>query len=366
MPAPSAAVVRSVTSTAPVYDLRESDADGVRELFRAYGHRDYQLHLLGITKDAMVGFLWDALAEAPEYSFVLKERGRITGLFSLSYQRWLSKRLGTRTWSVRHLVLSPDVSPSSVQRLLSVGLDSISCLADFVYGRAASSDIPVIVGLQGVGFETVGGEICGVLAPGGAPTEQPQPDGLRFVKARTEKLDEVARIARQSHDINHFAYDPRFPAERVAALYEGVVRFDAADQNGSMMVAEKDGAVVGFHTYRRNRRLECYVAPGLYSLNYIGVDPEARLRGLGEMLTWKVLEELAQSGARGITVRTMLSNYRALATLRKVGARIASANLVFHRWLPPADGPRGARWVDELDSGSCYSASSLRTLWRSR
>jgi ribosomal protein S18 acetylase RimI-like enzyme len=218
-------------------------------------------------------------------------------------------------------------------------MDSVAGFADFIYGRVASSDFPALTSLQAAGFLAVGGEVVGVIETG--KVEPPEmPATVAVVPAREEHLDDILRIARASHDINHFAYDPRFPARRVAELYEGVVQSDAADADASLLVAEQAGAVVGFHSYRRNRRFERYVRQKTVGLNYIGVDPALRVRGLGEILTREVLFRLQRAGVRRATVRTMLSNYHALATLKKVDANIASANVVLHYWRPHGDGGR--------------------------
>jgi len=105
----------------------------------------------------------------------------------------------------------------------------------------------------------------------------------------------------------HAKWNPRRFTQ--IATSEGATRFygDRAD-NGSVLVAERDGDVLGFAYFEYEPTLYAELATKVLWLHDIYVDPDARRRHVGSALIESVLEEAKRRGASKVLLSVAVQN----------------------------------------------------------
>lgn len=144
----------------------------------------------------------------------------------------------------------------------------------------------------------------------------PMPTGVR--PARPEETKRLRPLARRLATASRFSFDPRFPQERIATMYE--IWLDRCLAEGVVVVPE-DGAG-GFVGAR--------AAEGGTSVDLVFVDRPFRGKGLASRL---VRGAVAQTGADSATVVTQAWNVAAQRAYQDVGFRAGSLQAILHLWL---------------------------------
>lgn len=126
--------------------------------------------------------------------------------------------------------------------------------------------------------------------------------------ARAEDDDALRRIDRETWS-TLTSPGPLPPADRRF--------FDPPEQVSDVLVAEVDGAVVGYVRLQRATPLEA--SRYVQTVNGIAVDPEAQGRGVGRALMTAAIEEARRRGARKVSLRVLGHNERARALYERCG-----------------------------------------------
>lgn len=320
-------VVESVGEPTPE-QLRE-----IRELFLEYPHKNYQLRVLGIEKEDMADYLQDGLVhDGTRHLMLGREGSRLRGLACLAPSRFLSERLRTSMWCLRHLVATGDNVRELVYAMVDAYDPGPETGAEVVTARVACSDQAAVRALEDLGFRLVADEVVGVVR-----FEDPDPEvpeGLSVVPMGVRHVEQVTAIACSVHRYNRFAFDPRFDRETVDELYRLVVARYAEDESTeTLVVVDHQEEVLGFIAFKLNHGLERFTGRRHGSLDFVGVRADAQSRGLGDLLNRCALSSLRRQGTDTVMVQTLMNNYNALAILRKIGFRITSSNMVLHRWF---------------------------------
>lgn len=110
------------------------------------------------------------------------------------------------------------------------------------------------------------------------------------------------------------------------------------DPNGELLVAEVDGAVVGF-AYRT------WLLPGHAWLQGIRTDPLARGKGVGKALSHALIDRSREEGATRISLSTYIDNTASLRLIDSLGFERVASFVYLERTsaAPP--------WPDPLDPG---------------
>jgi dTDP-4-amino-4,6-dideoxy-D-galactose acyltransferase len=133
---------------------------------------------------------------------------------------------------------------------------------------------------------------------------------------------ELRRIARTNHPITRFYADARFPDERCDDLYETWIARSLEGWAEAVLVAEADGRPAGYVSVH---------ADG--SIGLIGVDPDARGRGLGRELVLGAVAWCRDRGLGEVSVVTQARNVPALRTFERCGFLARDVGLWFHKWF---------------------------------
>lgn len=128
-------------------------------------------------------------------------------------------------------------------------------------------------------------------------------------------------------------YDPLIPRSISQSLYQRLVANCFDQPHFRVFVARRQGEVKGFIAAKINEKFSNVVGRKCGSLDFIGVVPESRSRGLGAALNNEALFHLSDEGVQFVAVRTLASNYAALGNCYKTGFKVTSSSLHFHRWI---------------------------------
>jgi ribosomal protein S18 acetylase RimI-like enzyme len=302
----------------------------VRRLFIEYPHKDYQLRVMGVSKDRMAEYLHTTLDEPGMQTICLRDNGSLAGMIALEFLPWMSEHFGLRMYAVRHL-LARLTSPLVHSRLLRFVIEELKQV-DFLDCRVAVDDILSAHALEVCGFRYVGTE----LFMGKKLIENGAPKGSAHAEiCACEPCDraEVLDIVEESHVHNRFVYDPLIDGQAARSLYRRLVD-NCFEQSGfNVFVAKSDNRVQGFIVAKTNCNFSRTVGVGSGSLDFIGVRPETRKLGLGSALNRVVLRQMTQDGLAYAGVRTLANNYPALRNCLTTGFGVTSSSLHFHMWI---------------------------------
>jgi GNAT superfamily N-acetyltransferase len=150
----------------------------------------------------------------------------------------------------------------------------------------------------------------------------PMPTGAR--PAHGDEVEPLRPLAHRLATASRFSSDPRFPQERIAAMYQ--IWLERCLAEGLVVVPEDCfGGFVGAR-----------VASGLVSIDLVFVDRPFRGQGLASRL---VRAAVAQAGADSATVVTQAWNVGAQRAYQDVGFRAESLEAILHLWLDGDSGP---------------------------
>jgi GNAT superfamily N-acetyltransferase len=203
---------------------------------------------------------------------------------------------------------------------------------DFLDCRVAVDDIYSCHALEVCGFRYVGTEIY--LGQGlEGPSLPSPPSGIQLRPCHPGDRPAVLDIVGETHVHNRFVYDPIIHEKAAQSLYQKLVThcFDA--DSFRVFVTASERGVEGFITFKMNQEFSLVSGIQCGSLDFIGVRPETRNRGLGVALNRMALREMAREGIAVAAVRTLASNYPALKTCFRTGFTVTSTSLHFHRWI---------------------------------
>ena len=191
-----------------------------------------------------------------------------------------------------------------------------------LYLLAAADDASTARAAEDRGFHLA--DVRVTLGWPAAPLDSAPADGIR--PAREEDLDELAAIAGSSHTDSRFYFDPGFPRDRCAALYETWIRTSYGGFAQAVLVAERGGHAAGYIT--------CHWEDGRGRIGLIAVAEQARGGGAGERLVRESQRLFCSQGVREVSVVTQGRNSASQRLYQRCGFRTKSMELWYHRWFP--------------------------------
>ena len=313
---------------APYDPLEDNDTC---HLFRDYRYKDHQLRWMGGPQVRMIEYLKKTLQEPGMQSFCMREGKRLKGLISLKALPWMSEHFGVRMYAVAHLLARGD-TPQAHTRLLRYIIEELPDV-DFLDCRIAVDDVASAHALETCGFRYVGTEVyLGQALQDRRPPDPPAGFEIRPFRSPRDH-DPVLTLAAETHAHNRFIYDPHIGEQAARSLYRRLVANCFQQEQFSVFVACRDEKVQGFIISKTTPSFSREAGIPCGSLDFIGVRPETRNRGLGGALNEWALHDLARKGVTFVAVRTMASNYSALALCIRSGFRVTSTSLHFHKWV---------------------------------
>lgn len=140
--------------------------------------------------------------------------------------------------------------------------------------------------------------------------------------------DPLIALARQSHRGTRFYFDSRIPRDKADELYAAWM---ARDLGGDVLVAEREGQIVGYVTFSYDPQQM------VGSIGLTAVAASQRGVGIGRALMESAVRVLGDRGAARVTVVTQGRNIAAQRLYGRCGFIVHNLQLYYHRWFT-ADG----------------------------
>jgi ribosomal protein S18 acetylase RimI-like enzyme len=278
----------------------------------------------------MAEYLETTLTEPHIQTICLRDNGTLKGLIALQRLPWMSRHFGMRMYAIRHLLVRSD-GPLEHTRLVRFVMEELPEV-DFLDCRVAVDDIYSAHALELCGFRYVGTEVFMGRTLDPKITDLSLPDANVHTCSSLER-DDVLDIVEQTHIHNRFVYDPLIQKDIATSLYRRLLENCFDTDQFHVMVARSNNEVDGFITSKISESFSNIVGVRSGSLDFIGVRPKSRSRGLGVTLNRAALFHMARRGVRFVSVRTLASNYPALQILYRSGFSVTSSSLHFHKWV---------------------------------
>jgi GNAT superfamily N-acetyltransferase len=318
-------MTRLVFST---YD-KDSDKDA-KDLFLKYPHKDYQLKFMGLTKNKMLEYLQKTLTMKNTGAICLRDAGELIGLVGLEAMPWMSEHFNMRMFAINHL-LAKNGDPLALSRLLRYVVEELAHV-DFLDCRVAVDDVRAANALESSGFRYVGVEIylCGHIKDIAEPHI---PRGVEIGPPKADEMEDLTRMCGEIHYHNRFIYDPVITDASARSLYGRLFKRCFDHEDFRVLVARTNSGPVGYMVTKVNPYFSSVMGVDCGSLAFAGVKPGNRRNGLGAALGKRALCDLSQQGVKVVATRLLASNYQALQTAMKLGFKVTSSSLHFHRWV---------------------------------
>ena len=209
--------------------------------------------------------------------------------------RWLAERLGRPAFTVRE--------PSADEQLPA------DLAPGFYQARVPCERVEVVRALAARGFYVASTGITLARAPGAEAGD----DGAPVRDADPERDGALLALAERAFTRDRFHLDPAIPGELADAVKrEWVASYLRGDRGEQLLVAEADGAPVGFLAVIRSG--------GARVIDLIAVREDGRGAGAGAALVRRFLAE-SEGSCEEVRVGTQAANPRATRFYESLGFR---------------------------------------------
>ncbi|MYD08532.1 MAG: GNAT family N-acetyltransferase [Chloroflexi bacterium] len=198
---------------------------------------------------------------------------------------------------------------------------------DCLYFLADAAEQDTILVLQSNGFDFVDIRLT-LAAHFEAPPAMSPAGILRFRLGNQRDLDQLLPVAGASFVQSRFYVDPRFGHDKATRMYQiWLQRSFAEESDGAVVVAEHDGAAVGFVTCHLQK------PAGEGNIGLVGVAEAARGLGCAGGMLKYAARWFASQGMVRLNVVTQGRNIAAQRLYQRNGFVTRSVALWFHKWF---------------------------------
>ncbi len=195
-----------------------------------------------------------------------------------------------------------------------------------LYFLARSDDAPTVRVAQDNGYRFVDARVTFRQRLRGTPPV-PAVAGIAVRDGAAADGAVLGRIARGSYRDTRFSFDDGFPKDRADALYVRWIGQNCESDDTFVLIAEGEGRPVG---YISGHRAPTDGVAG--SIVLVGVHPEARGVGVGQLLVQAALARFAAEGRHDLSVVTQGRNDAAQRLYQRNGFLTSEVRWWFHRW----------------------------------
>ena len=158
------------------------------------------------------------------------------------------------------------------------------------------------------------------------------PAGVTIRPVQPADLPALQAMARVVHGEARFFSDPHFPRERVEDFYSTWIVLESQGRAQAVLVAASAASQpLGY--------ISCHLdaASQEGQIGLVGVNPEARGKGIGKSLVLAAMDWFRLKGARAVTVVTQGRNRAAQRLYQQCGFLSRDLQLWYHKWYPSSD-----------------------------
>lgn len=281
--------------------------------------------------DALLAALAPGSPEAPAAGAILDTEGDMQALSVLRRIPWESAQLGIPSGALSPVLAQSPQAAAAVARRLEQW--AVSQHIALLSARVQAEETAAAQGLEAAGWQVVDTilefwwDLAGWTAPtGGDWTVRPA-----LPSDQQPMADLAATAFTDSSAIRtRYTADPRLNRERVADLYRAwLLESFAGTFADAVLIAEAAGRPVGFVAMKLEHPVHTMTV-GRITLN--AVAPEARNRGAYTAALAGALQWCRDQGAGHARLLTQATTYPVHRVCQRLGGRVASAHLTFHRW----------------------------------
>lgn len=232
--------------------------------------------------------------------------------------QWDSEFFGRRIARIEPARISAAGMPAAEAWCASQHIDCAYLLAD-------ADDHATCASAQAHGYSVVDIRVnLESAAPASAPSLG-RADGPLVRAARSDDVETLEAVARESHRDTRFYMDGHFDHPRCDQMYQLWIAKSCRGWADRVFVVEVDGSAAGYVT--------CHLADRVGRIGLLGVADAARGRGAGSALIAAAVRWFADQDALRVTVATQARNLAALRLYQRAGLTVASIQLWFHKWF---------------------------------
>lgn len=284
------------------------------------------------------------LVASPQHrALVVPGPGGSAALVGLTSLAWDSEQFGFPAGRIDHIIVRDAAGRSMSEAAEAYALArqaGQAALAEaaaqgirHLSARFDSRDLPLVQGLEAVGFELVDAilkfalrveEWDGVLPP--------LPPGVRLRDATETDIPALAELAARGFIYDRFHNDPALPAGVADRVHAAWLTNAVKGRTGhGVLMAEVDGRPGGFFILALDEAAGVHFGCPVGTLVLITVDATLRRRGVALALSQGSVAWLAHRGARRFEVGTQLANVPAANVYLKSGFRLVNTSLSLRR-----------------------------------
>lgn len=143
----------------------------------------------------------------------------------------------------------------------------------------------------------------------------------------TADIPELQEIARSSYSQTRFYYDGHYPRERCDELYATWIAKSCQGEADRVIVAERNGVVVGFVT--------CIIKPDTSegTIGLVGVKRGVQGTAIGRAMVTEAQRWFADVGVQRVTVVTQIRNISAQRLYQRCGFVTCGIGFWYHKWI---------------------------------
>lgn len=154
-----------------------------------------------------------------------------------------------------------------------------------------------------------------------------QVNGCVIRDCSTTDISILQEIARSSYSQTRFYYDRHYPRDRCAELYATWITKSCQGDADRVIVAERNGAIVGFVT--------CIVKPDISegTIGLVGVKPGMQGTAIGRAMITEAQRWFAGVGMQRVIVVTQIRNISAQRLYQRCGFVTCGIGFWYHKWI---------------------------------
>lgn len=231
-----------------------------------------------------------------------------------------------------HSIAEVQLGGLSAEEIRELDADARASGVECLYAALEGDEAEGLVQAQHLGYRLVVAALMFEVDPD--EPEIPRPEGLEIRLGTIDDIEPLTEVALHMSQWSRYAIDPRFGLEQAQRLQLAALERSARGDNGnhSMIVAERDGKMVGFL--------------GREALPYPRVDVGATFeRGAG-IARYLMQANREWAGERPLRAGWVAERHVACQRwLSHCGHRLRDVKFVFHRWLDEEPGGSNAGGV---------------------
>lgn len=205
--------------------------------------------------------------------------------------------------------------------------------AELIVARIDVQEGPYIRALESSGFLTYDHSCTFESIPCNYEKQQKhQFKDLIIRESREDDLWNLIALSSSVFKYDRFHEDDKFGKERADALHGIWIRNLFYSKESSILVAESNGAIVGYITYNMTVvSSDCNLCEQVIRIGLLAVSPLHSGKGIGHVLVDSVQEICAKKGLN-LVVGTQLSNIPAVKLYQSHGFTINQSYVTLHKW----------------------------------